>query len=123
MLSRHTTDRRSAWRVWLGAITVPLMSAADNKKVLQDVFEQMAAGNTRAMRDVMSEDFRWEFPGVWSCSGAWEHKSEVLDGLLGPLMAQFTTYRSRAELILADEDRVVVQARATAQTTSGEAYP
>jgi ketosteroid isomerase-like protein len=99
------------------------MSAAENKKLLQDVFGQLAAGNAGAMREAMADDFRWVFPGAWLWSGVWEPKQEVVDGLLRPLMAQFDGgYRSRAELILADGDRVVVQARGSARTKRGDAY-
>ncbi|MGY2010768.1 nuclear transport factor 2 family protein [Nocardia gipuzkoensis] len=94
----------------------------ENKKLLADIFEQMSLGNTRALSDAMADDFRWVFPGDWSWSGTWEPKSAVLAGLLRPLMAQFTEYRSTAELILAEDDRVVVRARAQAVTTRGETY-
>ncbi|MGY1899137.1 nuclear transport factor 2 family protein [Nocardia gipuzkoensis] len=94
----------------------------ENKKLLADIFEQMSLGNTRALSDAMADDFRWVFPGDWSWSGTWEPKSAVLEGLLRPLMAQFTEYRSTSELILAEDDRVVVRARAQAVTTRGETY-
>ncbi|MDE1673606.1 MULTISPECIES: nuclear transport factor 2 family protein [Nocardia] len=94
----------------------------ENKKLLADIFEQMSLGNTRALSDAMADDFRWVFPGDWSWSGTREPKSAVLAGLLRPLMAQFTAYRSTAELILAEDDRVVVRARAQAVTTRGETY-
>jgi ketosteroid isomerase-like protein len=38
-------------------------------------------------------------------------------------MAQFETYRSEADLIVADGDHVGVQARAIATTKRGDAYP
>jgi uncharacterized protein len=38
-------------------------------------------------------------------------------------MAQYPDYRSFAEEILVDGDRVVVRARANAMTVRGEAYP
>lgn len=99
------------------------MSTEHNKKLLQDVFARMARGETHALREVMAEDFRWVFPGNWSWSGTWEPRQEVLEGLLGPLMAQFPDgYRSEADLILADGDRVVVQARGYATTARGEPY-
>lgn len=99
------------------------MSATENKKLLQDVFDQLAAGSTRAMSDAMADDFRWVFPGEWSWSGVWEPKQVVVERLLRPLMDQFTGgYRSEADLILADGDRVVVQARGRAVTKRGEAY-
>ena len=99
------------------------MSAAENKQLLQDVFDQLAVGNGRALRDAMADDFRWIFPGAWSWSGVWEPKQVVVDRLLRPLMAQFDGgYRSQADLILADGDRVVVQARGHATTTRGDDY-
>jgi uncharacterized protein len=94
----------------------------ENKKLLQDVFNELAAGNARAMSDAMADDFRWVFPGQWSWSGVFEPKRLVVGELLRPLMAQFEGYRSEAELILADGDRVVVQARSSATTKRGDAY-
>jgi ketosteroid isomerase-like protein len=98
------------------------MSTDENRKLLQDIFDQMSQGNTRAMSDAMAEEFRWTFPGNWSWAGSWAPKSEVLEGLLGPLMAQFSSYRSTADSIVAAGDRVVVQARAHAMTKRGEPY-
>jgi ketosteroid isomerase-like protein len=74
------------------------MSAAANKKLVEDIFDQMTQGNTRAMSEAMADDFRWVFPGNWSWSGSWGPKDVVLKGLLRPLMAQFTDYRSTATL-------------------------
>jgi uncharacterized protein len=98
------------------------MTPSDNKKLLQEIFAQMAQGNTRALADAMAEDFRWIFPGDWSWSGTWGPKQVVFDDLLGPLMAQFDSYRSEAEVILADGDRVIVQARSLATTKRGYPY-
>ncbi|WP_040782776.1 nuclear transport factor 2 family protein [Nocardia pneumoniae] len=97
-------------------------TAIENKKLLEDIFQQMARGNTRALSDAMADDFRWVFPGDWSWSGTWEPKTTVLRQLLRPLMAQFTEYRSAADAIVAEGDRVVVQAHANAVTTRGETY-
>lgn len=95
----------------------------ENKRLLRDVFAELAAGNLAAMSDAMADDCRWVFPGEWSWSGVWEPKRVILDELLRPLMAQFRgRYRSEADLIVAEGDRVVVQARGTATTTRGEAY-
>lgn len=105
-----------------GDPSVVVMTAMENKKLLTDVFEQMSLGNTRALSDAMADDFRWIFPGDWSWSGTWEPKAVVLEHLLRPLMKQFTEYRSAAETIVAADDHVVVQARAEAMTTRGEAY-
>ncbi|MFJ9362882.1 nuclear transport factor 2 family protein [Nocardia sp. NPDC101769] len=99
------------------------MSTAENKELIRAVFDQMALGNRRALSDAMSDDCRWTFPGSWSWSGTWSPKSAVVQGLLRPLMTQFAdAYRMEADLILADGDRVVVQARGYATTVSGEPY-
>ncbi|WP_030166613.1 nuclear transport factor 2 family protein [Spirillospora albida] len=98
------------------------MSAEANKKLLRGIFEEMARGNTRPMGDAMADDFRWVFPGNWSWAGTWEPKKTVLEGLLRPLMAQFAEYRSEAHHILAEGDRVIVQARADAVTHRGDRY-
>jgi uncharacterized protein len=98
------------------------METERNRKLLRDIFDQMARGNTRAMSAAMAEDFRWVFPGNWTWSGSWGPRSVALDGLLRPLMAQFVDYRSEADLILADGDRVMVQARGYATTKRGEPY-
>src|SRR3954452_8699480 len=98
------------------------MSAAENKKLLEDIFDDMARGNTRAMSEAMADEFRWVFPGDWSWSGTWEPKQAVLDEIVRPLMAQFESYRSEAGLILADGNRVVVQARSRATTKRGDPY-
>jgi ketosteroid isomerase-like protein len=99
------------------------MSTTRNKQLLHDVFEEMAKGNTRAMGDAMADEFRWTFPGQWSWSGSWEPKRVVLEELLRPLMTQFESYRSQADFIAAEGDRVIVQAHATARTKRGDDYP
>jgi ketosteroid isomerase-like protein len=96
--------------------------SSGNRNLLEGIFEEMAKGNTRAMGDALAEDCRWVFPGTWSWSGTWAPKKVVLDQLLRPLMTQFDSYRCEATLILAEGDRVVVQARGHATTKRGDAY-
>jgi ketosteroid isomerase-like protein len=99
------------------------MTASENKQLVKHIFEQLAQGDTVPMIQAMSDDFRWVLPGTWSWSGRWEPKSVVLEKFLQPLMAQFQDdYRSAADLILADEDRVVVLARSSVTTKRGEPY-
>jgi uncharacterized protein len=98
------------------------MSATENKMLLAEIFEAMSRGDTRPFRDAMADEMRWVFPGNWSWSGTWEPKTAVLGDLLGPLMAQFRDYRSEADFMVAEADRVVLQARSHATTTRGEAY-
>jgi ketosteroid isomerase-like protein len=100
------------------------MSTEHNRQLLASIFDALADGDTRPFADAMADDFQWRFPGKWSWSRDWGHtKREVQTRMLGPLMAQFTDYRARAEEILADGDRVVVRATAEATTSRGDSYP
>jgi len=104
--------------------TVLAVTTQDNRHLLTAIFASLAEGDARPLTDAMSENFRWRFAGEWTWVRDWGHtKQEVRQNLLQPLMAQFTAYRSRAEEIIADGDRVVVRATAEATTTGGEAYP
>lgn len=99
------------------------MSATDNKQLVRDIFAQLALGNTRPLVDAMADEFRWVFPGSWSWSGTWEPKRVVVNELLGALRAQFDgQWTCHADLILADSDRVVVQAHGRVNTTRGDRY-
>ena len=99
------------------------MSALHNKRLIWGIFAELGLGNTRALADALADDARWTFPGSWSWSGTWAPKTEVIDGLLRPLMAQFPGgYRCEAEFVLAEGDRVVVQAHGRATTARGDAY-
>jgi ketosteroid isomerase-like protein len=95
----------------------------ENKELVTRVFERTTQGDMRALSEAMSDDFRWVFPGSWSWSGTWEPKEAVIADLLRPLMTQLGgVYRMTADLVLADGDRVVVQAVGDGTTTAGEAY-
>jgi ketosteroid isomerase-like protein len=96
--------------------------SGDNRALLRAVFDQLAVGNGQPLLDAMADDCRWVFPGNWSWAGTWGSKREIVTGLLRPLMAQFESYRSEADLILADGDRVMVQARGYATTRRGDRY-
>jgi uncharacterized protein len=94
-----------------------------NKDLVARVFERTAQGDMRALSEAMADDFRWVFPGSWSWSGTWAPKDVVVNGLLRPLMTQLGgEYRLTADFVLADGDRVVVQAVGDGTTTAGQAY-
>jgi len=100
------------------------MSTQENKQLLKTIFDSLAEGDTRPFADAMAEDFLWRFAGEWSWVRDWGRgKREVRETLLRPLMAQFADYRATAQEIIADGDRVVVRAIATATTTGGDPYP
>jgi ketosteroid isomerase-like protein len=100
------------------------MSAEQNRELLESVFAALAAGDARPFVEAMGEEFTWHFAGHWSWAKDWgADKAETRGRLLGPLMAQFSSYRVSAEEIIAAGDRVVVRASAEARTVRGEDYP
>jgi ketosteroid isomerase-like protein len=100
------------------------MGVEENRQLLADVFGAMAAGDARPFVDAMAEDFTWRFAGSWSWAVDWgSGKEETRRRLLGPLMAQFSDYRLSAQELIAEGDRVVVRAAATARTVRGDDYP
>ncbi len=99
------------------------MSAEENRRLLEGIFESLAAGDARPLVAAMADEFTWSFPGQWSWALDWgSSKEETRQRLLGPLMAQFSEYRVRAEEIIAEGERVVVRAAAEAKTVAGEDY-
>jgi len=95
-----------------------------NKLLLRHIFEAWARADIGPLIAAMSDEFCWVFPGEWSWSGTWAGKDRVVDGLLrGALGPQLDgPFENHADLILADEDRVVVQTRGRGRTKRGESY-
>jgi uncharacterized protein len=99
------------------------MDAAENKRLMQDVFAQLAAGNGRPFVDALADDIRWRIIGTTDWSGTWEGKGAVQTRLLGPLFEQFATrYRNRAIRLIAEDDFVVIECRGDVTTKAGRPY-
>ena len=100
------------------------MSAEENRRLLGEVFDGLAQGDPRPFVAAMDEGFTWRFPGRWSWARDWgADREQTRSRLLAPLMAQFAEYRVRAVELIADGERVVVRAEASARTVRGEDYP
>lgn len=99
------------------------MSAAENKRIMRGVMDALAEGNGRPFVAAMADDFTWEMEGTTPWSGRFEGKSVVRKQVLDPLFAQFaTTYRNRAERIIAEDDNVVILCRGEVRTKAGKDY-
>jgi hypothetical protein len=99
------------------------MSAAENKKLMSGIFEQLALGNGRPFVEALAQDVRWTIIGGTTWSRTWEGFEAVRQRLLDPLFAQFeTTYRARAIRVIAEGDLVVIESRGDVITKSGEPY-
>lgn len=99
------------------------MSAAENKRILQEAMDALANGDGRPFVAAMAEDFTWIMEGPTAWSGTFAGKRVVREQVLEPLFAQFaTTYRNRAERIIAEGDDVVVLCRGEVRTKTGKDY-
>jgi uncharacterized protein len=99
------------------------MDAAENKAVMQEVFDGLSKGNGQPFVDALADDVRWRIIGTTEWSGTWEGKPAVQAKLLDPLFAQFATrYRNTAVRLIAEDDYVVIECRGDVTTKSGHPY-
>jgi uncharacterized protein len=100
-----------------------LVTAAENKKLMQSVFENLARGNGQAFMDALANDARWTVIGSSAWSRTYEGKQVIVDELMRPLFRQFAgEYVARAIRVIAEDDIVVVEARGQVTTRSGKPY-
>src|SRR5436309_3267415 len=61
-----------------------MMSANDNKRLVQGIFAELAAGNSKPFVDSFADDIQWTIIGSTEWSGTFRGKRSVLTELLGP---------------------------------------
>jgi uncharacterized protein len=99
------------------------MSAAQNKRLMQDIFAELAKGNGRPFVASLADDFCWTITGTTKWSRTYRGKQAVLDELLGPLFSRFADrYTNTALRIIAEDDQVVVECRGQVTTKAGVPY-
>ena len=99
------------------------MGAAENKRLMQDIFAEMAKGNGKLFVDSMADDFRWTIAGATKWSRTYEGKQAVITKLLRPLFSQFAdTYTATASRFIAEDDYVVVEFGGRSTTKTGKPY-
>jgi uncharacterized protein len=100
-----------------------VMNAIANKKIVQDIFDELANGNSAPLLASLADDFRFVVMGSSRWSRSYDGKAAVLAELFAPLRAniegKITTIPVR---IIAEGDHVVVEARGRNTTTGGMAY-
>jgi uncharacterized protein len=99
------------------------MTAAENRKLMQEIFAGLANRDGTLLIERMSDDFRWTNIGTNKWSGTFDGKEAVLRDLLAPLRANLVE-RSRtvAHRFIAEGDCVVVEARGDNVTRAGKPY-
>jgi ketosteroid isomerase-like protein len=95
----------------------------ENKQLVQEIFAELAQGNSRPLVESMADDFCWIVTGNTQWSGTFAGKQAVLRDLLAPLRARIVDrVKTVPQRIIAEDDYVVVQARGNNTTKSGEPY-
>jgi uncharacterized protein len=99
------------------------MTAAENKRLMQQIFEELGQGNTGPFGDAMADDFSWTIIGSTPWSRTYRGKETVVRELMTPLFDQFADrYTNFAQRFIAEDNYVVVQCRGRVTTKSGEPY-
>lgn len=99
------------------------MNTTENRQVVEQIFLELAAGNSRPLIERLADDVSWTVMGHTPWSKTYRGKQLVMKELLGALAARLAgRYRATADRILADGTYVVVQARGEATTKTGVPY-
>jgi ketosteroid isomerase-like protein len=99
------------------------MTAADNKRLLQHVYLELAHGNSRPFVEAMADDFSWIAYGSTTWSGVYAGKKAVIEELFASLRNELEgRIKTVPHRFIADEDRVVVEAQGDNMTKAGKPY-
>src|ERR1051326_8773220 len=100
-----------------------MMSTVENKQMVQEIFAELAQGNSRPLVESMAENFCWTVTGSNRWSGTYQGKQAVLEQLLAVLRARIEgRIKTIAHRFIAEGDFVVVEARGNNTTKDGRPY-
>jgi ketosteroid isomerase-like protein len=99
------------------------MGAAENKKLIQDMFAELSKGNAQAFLNNMADNVKFTIIGTTKYSGTCNGTQELISKVLQPLTAQLEGGLTiTPENFIADGDYVAMQARGKSNTKSGGTY-
>jgi hypothetical protein len=99
------------------------MGASENKQLLQEIFSELAKGNSAPFGESLAEDVRWTITGTTDWSKTYDGLEAVRNDLLAPLREKFADqYINEAKRLIAEDELVVVEARGKVMTKSGRPY-
>jgi uncharacterized protein len=99
------------------------MSAADNKRLIQQVYTDAANQSGTTFIDHLADDARWIVTGQYSWSHTFAGKEGVLNGALGHFRSLIEgRSRTVAHNIIVEGDYVVVEAKGDNVTKAGQRY-
>lgn len=99
------------------------MSAAANKKLVQQVYQDAASRSGTTFADNLADDASWIVTGQYSWSHEFRGREAILNGLMGHFRSFFAVRpRTVALNFIADGDYVAVEARGDNVTKAGLRY-
>lgn len=99
------------------------MSAPENKKIVQHVFDELAKANSAPLLAALADDVRFVVMGSSKWSRSYDGRKAVLEDLFAPLVARIDgPIRTAPVRLIAEGDYVVVEARGRNTTMQGKAY-
>jgi uncharacterized protein len=99
------------------------VGAAENKKLMQELFADLAKGDSASYLAQLADDFRLTVTGQYSWSQTFEGKERAVRGLYAYVRSRLKgPGKTVAHRFIADGDLVVVEARGDMVTKEGEKY-
>jgi uncharacterized protein len=99
------------------------MTTEENKRLMQQVFEELAKGNSQALVEMLADDVDWHVTGTTKFSRTYHGKTSLMNDLVVPLFSQFADQLIMfADRFIADDNYVVVEAHGKATTKTGRPY-
>lgn len=99
------------------------MGAAENKKLIQDMFAELSKGNGEAFLGNLADDVQITLIGTTKFSGTFNGKQEFIEKVLAPLGAQLDGgIAITPSNFIAEGDFVAMQAKGKSTTKGGKSY-
>jgi len=99
------------------------MGAIENKQLMQQIFAELAQGNSKPFVESMADNFCWTVTGNTKWSKTYEGKEAVITDLFGELRSRIAgQIITTAHRLIAEDDLVVVEARGHNTTKKGLPY-
>ncbi|MGE0824179.1 MAG: nuclear transport factor 2 family protein [Candidatus Binatia bacterium] len=99
------------------------MSAAENKKLIQDAFDAWGRGDGAAFFNLLADNVRWTVIGTSPVSRTYTSKHAFADGAAKPLSEKLAgPIKPIVRNIIAEGDQIVLQWEGSATAKSGMPY-
>ena len=99
------------------------MSAAENRKIVEHIFNEITQGSWAPLIESLADDFRFVVTGSSKWARSYDGKAVVLAELFAPLRAALEGRITHSVArVIAEGDFVVVESRGHNTTKQGNAY-